>query len=153
MGYIVFDELDKSASHILLEQVGEYFLTTRKGKTRSRLIIPEPFFVHSNLTTMVQAADLVAYIISWGVRLRHMNEPKREELSRLAYSVMKLRFTQRLRSGRVNYGFKVIPDLRSLGEKKAIQSPAKPPHEDIGRNSRLVLCPFTGQLAIAAGID
>ncbi len=47
-----------------------------------------------------------------------MNEPKREELSRLAYSVMKLRFTQLLRSGRVNYGFKVIPDLRSLGEQK-----------------------------------
>ena len=117
MGYIVFDELDKSASHILLKQVGEYFLTTKKGKTRSRLIIPEPFFVHSDLTTMVQAADLVAYIISWGVRLRYMDKPKREELSSLAHSVMKLRFTQRLPSGRTNYGFKVIPDLRPLGEQ------------------------------------
>ena len=117
MGYIVFDELEKSASHILLKQVSEYFLSTRKGKTRSRLIIPEPFFVHSDLTTMVQAADLVAYIISWGVRLRYMDEPSRKELSGLAQSVMKLRFTQRLPSGRANYGFKVIPDLRPLGEQ------------------------------------
>lgn len=62
--YIVFDELDKSASHILLKQAEEYFLRTRKGKIRSRLIIPGPFFVHSGLATMAQAADLAAYIIS-----------------------------------------------------------------------------------------
>ncbi|MCY4461966.1 MAG: DUF3800 domain-containing protein [Albidovulum sp.] len=118
MGYIVFDELDKSASRVLLKQVGKYFLSTEKGKIRSRLIIPEPFFVHSDLTTMVQVADLVAYIISWGVRLRYMDEPKRHELSRLACSVIKLRFTQRLPSGGVNYGFKLIPDLgRPLGEQ------------------------------------
>lgn len=117
MGYIVFDELDKSASHILLTQVAEYFLKTGKGRTRSRLIIPEPFFVHSDLTTMVQVVDLVAYIISWGVRLRYMDEPAREELSDLAGAVMRLRFTQRLPSGHANYGFKVIPDLRPQVEK------------------------------------
>lgn len=69
MGYVIFDELDKSASHILLNQVSEYFLKTNKGRTRSRLIIPEPFFVHSEMTTMVQVADLIAYLISWGARL------------------------------------------------------------------------------------
>lgn len=112
MGYLVFDELDKSASHILLTQVGEYFLKTQKGKKRSRLIIPEPFFVHSDMTTMVQVADLIAYIISWGVRLRYMDQPKRDELGELAEAVMKIRFTQRPPSGRTTYGFKVIPDLR-----------------------------------------
>ena len=117
IGYIVFDELDKSASHILLTQVAEYFLKTRKGQTRSRLIIPEPFFVHSDLTTMVQVVDLVAYIVSWGVRLRYMDEPKRKELSNLASAVMRLRFTQRLPSGHNNYGFKVIPDLRPQVEQ------------------------------------
>jgi len=113
MGYLVFDELDRSASHILLTQVAEYFQRTVKGKSRSRLIIPEPFFVHSDLTTLVQVADLVAYVISWGVKLPHMNEPRREELSGLARAVMRLRFTWRPPSGHPVYGFKVIPDLRA----------------------------------------
>ena len=50
MGYLVFDERDKSESHLLLRQVGQYFIKTKNGRTRSRLIIPEPFFVHSDLT-------------------------------------------------------------------------------------------------------
>ncbi|MGL4489269.1 MAG: DUF3800 domain-containing protein [Rhizobiaceae bacterium] len=112
MGYLVFDELDKSASHILLTQVSEYFVKTGNGQTRARLIIPEPFFVHSDLTTMVQVADLVAYILSWGVRLRGMEQPKREELAELAAKVMRLRFTQPTPAGHTNYGFKVINDLR-----------------------------------------
>ncbi|MHB1103897.1 MAG: DUF3800 domain-containing protein [Devosia sp.] len=43
MGYLVFDELDRVKSHILLEQVSNYFVRTQNGRTRSRLIIPEPF--------------------------------------------------------------------------------------------------------------
>jgi hypothetical protein len=117
MGYLVFDEVEKSASQILLNQVGEYFIRTNNGRTRSRLIIPEPFFVHSDLTTMVQMADLVAYIISWGVRLKGMREPKRKELDSLAYQVIQLRFRQETSSGITHYGFKVIPDLRAAAEQ------------------------------------
>lgn len=117
MGYLVFDELDKSASHILLNQVSEYFVQTRNGRFRSRLIIPEPFFVHSDLTTMVQVADLIAYIISWGIRLTGMTEPKRDELDGLAAKVMRLRFTQHTPKGYTNYGFKIINDLRARDEQ------------------------------------
>ena len=112
MGYLVFDELDKSASHILLSQLNAYFINTANGRSRARLIIPEPFFVHSDLTTMIQIVDLVAYIISWGVRLRGMDEPKRAELDNLSSKVMQLRFSQRTSAGYTNYGFKVINDLR-----------------------------------------
>jgi hypothetical protein len=117
MGYLVFDELDKSASHILLGQVRQYFIETGNGKARSRLIIPEPFFVHSDLTTMVQLADLVAYIISWGLRLRGMTEPKRDELEDLSKRVMRIRFTQHRAGDYSNYGFKLITDLRSRNEQ------------------------------------
>lgn len=117
MGYVVFDELDKSASHILLNQVSEYFLKTAKGRTRSRLIIPEPFFVHSDLTTMVQVADLIAYLLSWGVRLKGMTAPHRSELDSLALKVMRLRFTQHTAGGYTNYGFKIINDLRAAADK------------------------------------
>lgn len=50
-GIVVFDELDKSSSHILLTQMDKYFKHTAKGRARSKLVIPEPFFVHSDLTT------------------------------------------------------------------------------------------------------
>lgn len=115
MGYLVFDELDKSACHILLEQVSNYFVRTANGRTRARLIIPEPFFVHSDLTTLVQLADIVAYTISWGVRLRTMTEPSRAELADLAGDVMALQFNRRLDSGERQSGFKVINDLRPAG--------------------------------------
>jgi hypothetical protein len=115
MGYLVFDELDKSASHILLEQVNSYFVKTANGRIRSRLIIPEPFFVHSDLTTLVQLADIVAYTISWGLRLRKMTEPARPELADLAGRILDLRFSRRLESGERQSGFKVINDLRPAG--------------------------------------
>lgn len=112
MGFLVFDELDRSASHILLEQVSAYFVRTRNGRTRSRLIIPEPFFVHSDLTSLVQLADIVAYTVSWGVRLRGMSEPARENLADFAGYVTDLKFSRRLESGEHQSGFKVIEDLR-----------------------------------------
>ena len=117
MGYVVFDELDKSQSHILLNQMSEYFLKTQKGRTRSRLIIPEPFFVNSDLTTMVQVADLIAYLLSWGVRLSGMTAPHRAELDDLSAKVMRLRFTQHTLGGYTIYGFKIINDLRAATEK------------------------------------
>jgi hypothetical protein len=47
-GIVVFDEIEKSQSHILLGQMSAYFQHTNKGRTRSNRIVPEPFFVHSD---------------------------------------------------------------------------------------------------------
>jgi hypothetical protein len=110
MGYLVFDERDKSESHLLLSQVGQYFIKTQNGRTRSRLIIPEPFFVHSDLTSLVQLADIIAYVVSWGVRLAGMTEPSRPELANLAEHVLRLQFHHE--TGEVHRGFKLIRDLR-----------------------------------------
>ena len=80
-GLIVFDELDKSQSHVLLQQMAAYFLGTETGRYRSSRIVPEPFFVHSDLTTGIFLADLAAYILGWGWRLNRMQQPCRRELS------------------------------------------------------------------------
>jgi Protein of unknown function (DUF3800) len=48
-GIIVFDELEKSKSHLLIDQCHRYFKETAVGRQRARLIVPEPFFVHSEL--------------------------------------------------------------------------------------------------------
>ena len=91
-GIIVFDELEKSKSHILLNQMDRYFKLTDKGRQRSGRIIPEPFFVHSDLTTGIQIADLVAYIILWGFRTKEMVAPVREELGDYERFVRQLRY-------------------------------------------------------------
>ncbi len=117
----MFDELEKSKSHILVDQMDSYFKRTAKGKQRASQIIPEPFFVHSDLTTGIQIADLIAYVISWGLRFEGMKEPKREELIEFVEQVLRLR-TKALRDidNRPNYtiwSFAYIPDLRSRDEQ------------------------------------
>ncbi|MGH9753056.1 MAG: DUF3800 domain-containing protein [Blastocatellia bacterium] len=88
---------------------------------RSGHVIPEPFFVHSDLTTAIQIADILAYIIAWGVRIGEMVEPSRTELAELADLVMALRY-RTVRDGRNNqsfvvWSFKVIDDLRPREER------------------------------------
>lgn len=51
--------------------------------------------MHSDLTTAIQLADLVAYTVSWGVRFGRMAEQGREELVELADLVKNLRYCSR----------------------------------------------------------
>lgn len=101
MGVVVFDELEKSKSHILHGQMHQYFQHTLKGQERSNLIVPEPLFVHSDLTTGVQIADLVAYCLAWNFRVRGMKAEKREELSGLVDLISSMRYLAK----------RVIPDI------------------------------------------
>lgn len=115
-GIVVFDELEKSQSHVLVSQMDSYFKKTAKGQQRSGLIVPEPFFVHSDLTTGIQIADLVAYVISWGLRFPAMSEDRREELEEFAQRVKGLQaFSRRDIDGNPDFlvrGYALINDLR-----------------------------------------
>lgn len=90
LGVIVFDELEKTKSHLLIDQTHRYFRDFAKGRHRASRIVPEPFFVHSDLTTGIQLADLVAYIVSWGFRTSRMTKPERQELAPFARQVAAL---------------------------------------------------------------
>jgi hypothetical protein len=85
-------------------------------------VIPEPFFVHSHLTTMIQVADIVAYVIAWGVRVGNMDARPRTELASLAEKVKSMRYTStREINGCENfvvYSFALIDDLRSREETR-----------------------------------
>jgi len=120
-GIIVFDELEKSSSHILVDQAHGYFKETATGRLRATLIVPEPFFVHSDLTTGVQIADLVAYTISWGLRIPSMHRPAREELAPYAAQLAKMRYLAvRERHGNPHWeiwSFAHIRDLRTNSER------------------------------------
>lgn len=119
-GILVFDELEKSQSHILITQTHQYFRNTATGRLRAQWVIPEPFFVHSDLTTGVQVADLLAYCISWGYRFAQTIAPARAELQRYNGLIGNLRYkTQRLINGDMRdvWGFTYIDDLRTLSER------------------------------------
>lgn len=123
LGLVVFDEKDKSQNHILIDQMSRYFQDNVTGKSRSATIVPEPFFVHSDLTTMIQVADLIAYIISWGLRIPYtrMVQPARNELKELADLVRELGCdsSRLMADGRSQtvYSFYYIEDLRPMDER------------------------------------
>jgi hypothetical protein len=121
-GIVVFDELDKVQSHLLLAQMDRYFKFTVRGRHRSGQILPEPLFVHSDLTTGVQLADLIAYIVSWSIRFQGMDLPARDELAPLAERLLQLRHRS-IREVNENPNFVVwslayIRDLRSREERE-----------------------------------
>ena len=91
-GMVVFDELEKSQAHGLMQQMAAYFLGHEEGQYRSSRIVPEPFFVHSDLTTGVFLADLTAYILGWGWRLNKMTNPARAELQPYASKLHDMQF-------------------------------------------------------------
>ena len=92
-GIIVFDELEKSASNILINQMDKYFKRTFKGSIRSNLIIPEPFFVHSDLSTGIQVADFISYILSWNFRSPKLTKPGRPELNKYLQLIKTLQYS------------------------------------------------------------
>jgi hypothetical protein len=117
MGLVVFDELEKA-------KMERYFMETEIGYQRSSRIVPEPFFVHSDLTTAVQLADIVAYCFNWGTRLNKMKEATRGEIEPLAQIAFDMRYVgKRLdeKDGKEwrAYGVFYVDDLRPRQEREA----------------------------------
>ena len=122
MGIVVFDELEKAQCRILIGQMERYFATTGRGYIRSARIIPEPFFVHSDLTTAIQLADIIAYSINWGVRLNRMTKPMRPDMEEFGQYAFDLRYIGRQQDeedGQIRpiYGITYIDDLRPRSER------------------------------------
>lgn len=123
MGVVVFDELDRSRSHLLTNQMYAYFQQTATGRQRAGRVIPEPFFVHSELTTGVQLVDLIAYLVSWGFRgIKGMTESARPELDALVRQVCALRHSSvRERMDNPNFAiwsFYYVRDLRPSSDRE-----------------------------------
>ena len=108
---------------MLVDQMSAYFRDTANGRTRSGRIVPEPFFVHSDLTTGVQIADIAAYIVSWNVRFNvRMPATTRPELTPFGQRVLRLRHQAMLDrpgypAGFSVWSFALIDDLRPRNER------------------------------------
>lgn len=125
LGVIVFDELEKARSHILIEQALRYFTDSATVRHRASLILPEPLFVHSELTTGVQIADLIAYVVSWAFRLPAMTTPALSEMESFSRKVAGLRYRAvRARDGNPNFviwSFAYVTDLRTRMERGYVE--------------------------------
>jgi hypothetical protein len=117
-GLLVMDEIDRSDAHRLVRRMRTYFRRTRFGREQRHRVVPEPFFVHSDLTTGVQIADIVAYVLSWNVRLPGMNQPSREELDPLG-ALIKAQHRRYRIPGVADdlWSFVYLDDLRTNHEK------------------------------------
>ncbi len=121
-GLVVFDELEKTKAKVLIQQMAAYFLGTQNGRYRSARIVPEPFFVHSELTTGVFLADLAAYTLGWGWRRTPMPQPARAELAPYATKLQDMQFVGEKPkidgSGNWDlYGSTYLDDLRSQSDR------------------------------------
>ena len=68
-GILVLDEADKTEDRRFVRRLERYFTKTDNGRYRATWIVPAPFFVASELTYAVQAADLCIYCVNWGFRV------------------------------------------------------------------------------------
>ena len=115
-GLLVMDEVEEATDRRFVRRLERYFTTTQTGRYRSQWIVPTPFFVSSDMTYPVQAADLAIYCINWGFRLpaRGMNAPTRDELAaEFSPWISALQFQgDAYRDGSVyrEYGIVYVPD-------------------------------------------
>jgi hypothetical protein len=115
-GLLVMDEVEKESDRKFVRQMQRYFTKTSQGRLRSSRVVPAPFFVSSEMTHPVQAADLCIYALNWGFRLPAigLNSELREDvaeefgpwLHRLQYSATIERDGQQYQS----YGIVFVPD-------------------------------------------
>jgi hypothetical protein len=115
-GLLVMDEVDKADDRRFVRRLEAYFRKTQTGRYRSSWIVPTPFFVASDMTYPVQAADLAIYCVNWGFRLptRGMDAPVRREIGDgFGRWLAQLQFRgQSYRDGSVHdlYGIVFVPD-------------------------------------------
>ena len=83
-GLLVMDQTDKETDRRFVQLLHRYFTRTNPGRYRAAWIVPAPFFVSSDMTYSVQAADVCIYCVNWGFRLpmRGMDAPAREDIAR-----------------------------------------------------------------------
>jgi hypothetical protein len=80
-GLLVMDEVEKQLDRRFVERMHRYFRHTSNGQYRANFVIPSPFFVSSDMTYAIQAADVCIYAINWGYRLAYMDKPARKEIA------------------------------------------------------------------------
>jgi len=108
------DEIEKKEDRKLSKRIERYYTTTSKGQYRSTWVVPSPFFVSSDMTYAIQAADVCIYAINWGYRLfPRMDQPTRIEIEdNFSQWLKKLQYEGTSDNGKHSvYGIVYVHDL------------------------------------------
>ena len=76
------DQTEKQNDKKFVRALHNYYTKTKNGKMRTSRIVPVPLFVDSEMSPLIQAADVCIYCINWGYRPRNWDfiGPKREDI-------------------------------------------------------------------------
>ncbi|MBE7465960.1 MAG: DUF3800 domain-containing protein [Planctomycetes bacterium] len=122
-GLLVLDETDKQEDRQFVRRLERYFTLTQTGRYRAARIVPSPFFVSSDMSYPVQAADLCIYCVNWGYRLpqQGMNAVTRTEIeTEFKEWLYRLQFTgEGYRDGEVFKSFGIIYVSNPYGPGRA----------------------------------
>ena len=130
-GLLVMDEVEKTEDRRFVRRLQAYFTSTQTGRYRAQWIVPSPFFVASDMTYPVQAADLCIYCVIWGFRRPGigMDAPVRKEIAdEFQPWLTELQFEgDAYRDGKVYpcFGIAYVPDPYS-GKVSAIKKEITP---------------------------
>ena len=83
-GILVLDQTDKEDDKRFLKALENYYTKTAKGQKRVKFIVPHALFIDSEMSPLIQAADVCIYCINWGYRVPawKFEGPKRDEIVR-----------------------------------------------------------------------
>lgn len=115
-GILVMDETEKTDDRRFVTRLQSYFQKTQTGRHRTAWIVPTPFFVSSEMTYPVQAADLCIYCTNWGFRLpsQGMHAATRPDIaSAFGPAIDRLQFRgDGYKDGRIyrSHGIVYVPD-------------------------------------------
>lgn len=80
-GIIIMDQVEKSIDKKFSRQIKSFLSYSSFGAKLRPHIIPEPLFVESDVSSLIQIADICIYIINIGYRKsKSMEEPARKEV-------------------------------------------------------------------------
>jgi hypothetical protein len=82
-GLLVMDETERTEDRRFVRRLERYFTASHTGRYRTSRIVPSPFFVSSDMTYPVQAADVCIYCINHCFRIPGwgMNAPIRADIN------------------------------------------------------------------------
>lgn len=123
-GLLVMDATEKTLDRQFVQQMERYFQLTHTGKRRASRVVPAPFFVSSEMTYPIQAADVCIYCINWGFRLpgRGMDAETRPEIAaEFGPQLQGLQYRgEETRAGNtfVTYGITFVPEPYGRADRK-----------------------------------
>ncbi len=83
-GILVLDQTDKEDDKRFLKALENYYTKTVEGQKRVKFIVPYALFIDSEMSPLIQAADVCIYCINWGFRRKawDFNGLERDEIAR-----------------------------------------------------------------------